>query len=65
MKQILTYLKKEIDNDTITVGDFTIPSSTMHKSSQQSPHPLFLSPACASQHNCKGAKAVLALLVSL
>ena len=35
IKQILTDLKREIDHNTITVGDFITPSSTMHRSSRQ------------------------------
>ena len=35
IKQILTYLKEEIDNNTIRVGDFNNPVSTMDRSSRQ------------------------------
>ena len=35
IKQVLTYLKGEIDSSTIIVGDFNIPLTSMDKSSRQ------------------------------
>ena len=35
IKQILTDLKGEIDNDTITIGDFSTPLTSMDRSSIQ------------------------------
>ena len=35
MRQLLTTLKGEIDNNTITVGDFNTPLTTMDRSSRQ------------------------------
>ena len=35
MKEILTDVKEERDDNTIIVGDFNIPLSTMYRSSRQ------------------------------
>ena len=35
VKQILTHLKGETDNNTVTVGDFNIPLLSMDRSSRQ------------------------------